>query len=468
MAENDDFKTQLKDALNARGAWLERNEMPKLKDDFRTFHSAVNSIYTLFVKKGYIVDDPYRNDAKTDDLKVPDVGPINESNKRDHLGECLSSLGKELDYIVNFCQFSLEFFSQQRIKVVMGIISYIDWTRLGTEEKPLTEMMNGIIVEARRGLDAVSRNMLNDSLASIGNATASIASRMKLLSEYNREDYKYNLRVNITDGMSEKDAQVANIRKQFAKKCAGESFYPELVEELRREDYTPRGPKLREAVLKKLAVTSTAGKKAKKAQTDFKPNIIDALNSIGTAGGTLNEIAKKIDTNYVLMSNKPVGLFGFMKKLWYAITGHEDDSVVYELEFTNPKGGVIHEDLHYNQFFIELGKKTKILQAVALNGTAAGRLPMLDETQLVDLYLRNAKDLITLQRILGALDIFFKKNVAPNDRGRVRGIKPELSALKSISIRANDRYTEYKSLKEEAEQFKRLGIDADVTENKVE
>jgi hypothetical protein len=59
---------------------------------------------------------------------------------------------------------------------------------------------------------------------------------------------------------------------------------------------------------------------------------------------------------------------------------------------------------------------------------------------------------------LSALDEFFKSKVAAENRERIKGIKPELSALKNSYVKANQLRYEYSAQKEEEEQLKRLGV----------
>ncbi|MCL2759776.1 MAG: hypothetical protein FWD22_06145, partial [Treponema sp.] len=50
-------------------------------------------------------------------------------------------------------------------------------------------------------------------------------------------------------------------------------------------------------------------------------------------------------------------------------------------------------------------------------------------------------------------------NVIANDRSKIKGIKPELSALKNTFVKANQIRYDYSAQKEEEEQMKRLGAD---------
>ncbi|MDR2865516.1 MAG: hypothetical protein LBV68_07910 [Spirochaetaceae bacterium] len=460
MIELNDYLKKLKEALGARQDWLERSDMPKLKEDFRAFHTALAVIYNFFVKKGYIADDPYRNDAKTGDLKVPEAGVVNEANKRDQIGQWMSSLIKEIDFLTNFYQFSVENFSQGKIKIMMGLIKYINWTRLSSDtDTPVTQAVSGIITTARRsGSDPVALTMLGDAVSKLEITTESIANHLKLISDFNREQYKYDLRINVTSAIPQNELQIATIKKRFASVCPKEPFYPELAEELIREDISEKGAALREAVLKKLAASGEKQKVAKQ-EVDYKAIVIDALNAIGGAAVTLIEISIKLSANYELMNNKKNGVWDKLCKLIQQMTNHEADPVFYDISYQDPnKGTTVRERLNYSTFSAVIEKKSKILNALAARGSAAAKLEAMDESQLVDILQRNTKDMLAIHKTLSALDSFFKTNVGHADRGKVRGIKPELGALKNAISRANQKMQEYQSLKEEAEQFKKLGI----------
>jgi len=71
MAENTDYPKILGEALNARAEWLEKSELPKLKEELRAYHTGFASLYNLYLKKGLINEDPYKQEAKIGELEVP-------------------------------------------------------------------------------------------------------------------------------------------------------------------------------------------------------------------------------------------------------------------------------------------------------------------------------------------------------------------------------------------------------------
>jgi hypothetical protein len=462
MSDQIDYLQQLKGALDAKRAWLDKNEMPMLKEQFRAFHTSLVGIYAFFVKKGYIVDDPYKQDVKTDDLKVPLNGPILEQTKRDQVGQRLSELSKEFDFLVNFYQFSLDNFTQDKIKIIMGLVRYINWGRLTPEsDSPITQAISEIIGTARHtGGDPVSMTSLNEGLKKLEGVTSYVVNHLKVISDFNREQYKYDLRIDVIEGMSESDANLANIKKKFASACPGVPFYQELIEEAIREDFSQGKAALREAVLKKLAVAAEKTKTTSKAVVNYKEIAIDALNAIGASAVVFLEIIEKFRFNSELVSKKKHGIFDALKKLIAQMSNANTAEIIYELDYTDPNKNVrVTEKLNYTAFNGELDKKIKILQAIAPNGPASAKLLTMEDSQLIEICQRNIKDVLLMHKTLTGLDDYFKGNVEKADRNKVKGIKPELASLKNAVTRANVKLQEYSASVEEAAQFKKLGIE---------
>ena len=102
MAENDSYIKSLTDALKARAEWLESSELPKLKEELRHYHSGFASLYNLYLKKGLIHEDPYKQEAKIGELEVPSIAPFSEMEKLDQLTRRLANYDNQLDFLVNF------------------------------------------------------------------------------------------------------------------------------------------------------------------------------------------------------------------------------------------------------------------------------------------------------------------------------------------------------------------------------
>jgi hypothetical protein len=241
----------------------------------------------------------------------------------------------------------------------------------------------------------------------------------------------------------------------------GTPFYAELAEELIKEDYSGQSKTLREKVLKKLEVQGVKSK-TPKAPVSFKPILIEGLNAIGSSGTNLSEIMAKINENHGVLENQSKGIWSKIKKLMAQMANKEGEPVIYDLEYVDPnKGTPVREKLNFSNFCAEVEKKISILQAIAARGAAAKKLESMEENQLIELLQRNMKDVQNFHKTLNGLDDFFKNEVDKSDRARIKGVKPELSALKNAATKAGQKLHDYNAQKEEEEQFKKLGIAAE-------
>ena len=57
-----------------------------------------------------------------------------------------------------------------------------------------------------------------------------------------------------------------------------------------------------------------------------------------------------------------------------------------------------------------------------------------------------------------ALDEYFKNNVNPLERSKIRGITMELTTIRNIIVKSNQIRAEYVAYAEEQEQMRKLGI----------
>jgi hypothetical protein len=237
----------------------------------------------------------------------------------------------------------------------------------------------------------------------------------------------------------------------------GEHFYKELIEEIINEDYTPSGTDLRETILNSLKVAEEKPKAAKLV-VDYKNILLDGIQVIGGASSTLAEIGAKLDENQTILESEKKGFLAFINELIRKITHAEPEEAVYDVEyFDTAKDVTVREKVRFYKFRDEMAKKARILSSF-VRGPAYNKLSAMAEDQIVNYLEKNIKDVQSLHKTLNALDDYFKANVATHDRGRIKGIKPELSALKNTFIKANNRRHEYSAQKEEEEQMKRLGI----------
>jgi len=459
MAESNDYLKTLAESLKARAEWLERSELPKLKDELRSFHTGFASLYNIYLKKGLIHEDPYKQEAKIAELEVPSATSFADMEKLDQLTRRLANYDNQLDFLVNFYQFSPEFLNMDRIKRILGLVKYIDWIHLTPDShSPMTKAVAEITNQIKIGTDSLTMSVISESLTHLNKSFPQIMGYLKILTDYQREAYKLDLR-DVTAGMSkEETANHPQLKKKLVQTKPGFPFYPDLVEEVIKEDYSNEGPELRQAVLKKLQVAE-AKPKAVKAPVSFKIILLEGIQGLGSTAGTFTEILAKLDENQTVLQNTKQSFMHKFKRLMQQVFNKEPDPIIYDLEYMDPLKGIpVRERVNLTTFRSDLERKIRTLAPLASRGTAAARLESMQEEQLMGFLERNIREVQSMHKILGALDDFFKAAVDRADRDKIRGIKPELATIKNAVVRANSKRHEYSAQKEEEEQLKRLGV----------
>jgi hypothetical protein len=458
MADANDYLTSLAAALAERRDWLEKTELVRLKEELRTYQTSFSSLYTIYLKKGLINEDPYKQETKIGELEVPDTGPFNDTERTEHLSIRLSNYDNQLDFLVNFYQFGVEFLNLDRIKRIIGLVRYIDWVHLTPDAHAAnTKAVAEITNQSKLGVDPIALNVIGGSLSNLAKSTAAIMGILKELTDYHKEFYKFEVRTAL-GAISAAEANAANIRKKIAAALPGKPFYQELVDDLIKEDFSKDGPVLREAVLKSLAV-EIAKPKTVKTPVSFKAILLEGVHVIGSVNFALTEIGPKLDENEALLANRKKNLWEKIRLLLRQMMNKEPDEVIYEVAHMDPtKGAVVRENIDFHRFRNEMDRKNRTLASLVSHGAAQPKLDVMPEEQLTSFLEKTIRDVQSLHRTLTALDEFFKTEAPKEDREKVKGIKPELATIKNAIVRANQIRHEYNAQKEEEEQMRRLGI----------
>jgi hypothetical protein len=462
MAETEQTQSSyvdtLEQALFSRKEWLEKEETGKLKDELRNFHSSYASLYNIYLKKKLIDEDPYKQETKITELEVPDSAPFIEAKRIEQLSIRLSNYDNQLDFLVNFYQLGIDFLNLDRIKRIVGLVRYIDWVNLSPDNQNLmTKAVAEISISSKSGVDVITLSIIGEGLSRLSKTTTSSMTILKNLNLYYRECYKLDVRKKITQNMSASDATLENIKKKMHSAMSGTPFYKELIEEIIKEDYSKNGQDMRDMILNALKVP-TVKQKSVKPLINFKSILLDGIQVIGGASNSLTEILTKLDENQTIMENYKKSLMQIIKELIRQITNAEPEEVIYSVEYLDQTKGVpVKEKIYFYQFRDELEKKIRFLASL-MRGPAYQKLSAMTEEQIIGYLEKNIAEVQNYHKTLGALDEFFKTKVTPENRDKIKGIKPELSALKNSYVKANQLRYEYSAQKEEEEQLKRLGI----------
>ena len=315
MAENDvnNYIATLEQVISAKQDQLDKTEMAKLKDELRTFHASFASLYNIYLKKKLIDEDPYKQEAKITEIEAPDSSTFLEAKRIEALTIRLANYDNQLDYLVNFYQLGVDYLNLDRIKRIVGLVRYIDWTGFSPDAQGLmTKTVALLTNQSKAGVDPLTLSIIGESCSRLSKTTQSSMKILKDLSTFYREKYKLGVRQGISKDMSASEATPENIRKKFPSALPGQPFYKELIEELIREDYTDSGPDLKETILNTLRVKEEKPKAVKPA-VNLKNTLLDGIQVIGGSSNTLTDIAGKLDENHAIMENKKRGFIHKIK-----------------------------------------------------------------------------------------------------------------------------------------------------------
>jgi hypothetical protein len=456
--DNTEYQNKLAEILEAYYLWLEKSEFPKLKEACRTLHSSFAALYKMFLQKRLIHEDPYKQDVKIAEIKVPD--PIStEGDKLEQLTVNLSAYDNQLDFLVNFAQLDTDFLTLDNIKRISALIKYIEWTKF-TLDTPntTTKAVVDLTVTIKTSGDPMGSRIVTDSVSAMDKASVAIMGCLKVVAGFNREYYKLELRQNITGFMKPGDVTVEQIRKKFPSAMPKKPFYPDLVDEVIKEDAVPGGEKLREEILKKFTVPDNKPK-AEQTVESFKPTLLEGFVVISSAAVSMAEMAPKLDENNSVLQNRKQSFLAQIKAAIRQMIHKEPDPVIYEVEYIDTaKGTPVKEKVNFNVFRSDMEKKIRTYGSLCTRGAPATRLASMEEKQLLPLLERAVRDAQAVHKTLTGLDEYFKAAAPKEVRDKIKGIKPELATMKNAIIKANQRRHEYSAQLEESEQFKKLGV----------
>ncbi len=476
MGDKVEFLATLEEALEQRRAYLDEVEIPKLKDSFHAYESALKSVMSLLLRKSLVKEDPYKHEQKISEVTLPSTDPVLESEKGEQISLRLSDFESQLDFLNNFYQFSVEFLNLSRVRLLSKLVKYILWDKLSEVSGSVnTKLVAEIFSKIRQSGDKLAAGVINDAQNQLVKSTEDILNVLRDLTSYHRERYKYEIRRRLFTVVDFDERMVANERDEVLKKLkvrfaqlvskGGEEgfdrrtpYYPELVSEILDEDYSEYGAGLRDGVLEKLKVQ--IAKPTKKEAPEFKPMLLEAVRLISTGGIPMESALQKLIENAQMLEQKKLTI-GARLRLWFTrLVGSETPTRTYEIELSDPETAITRvERLDFKKYAEQVTKRCKILESISNKMSPTySKLAEADEDQIHSFLSQNLDDVYALYSKMPALDNFFKAKLGSEDKVRLKGIKMEINAIKNAVVKSNQKMHEYISRKEEEEQLKRLGI----------
>lgn len=467
--EEDNFANELQQALSKKQEWYNSECLQELLMQYRLMHTCVKTLYETFVKKSLITPDPYRLDKKISEIIVPESSPFSENDIPKVFGERFSNYETMMDYICTYFRFSIENFSIATVKKLIDFNKVFEWNDLSMNNvKMNTRALAITISHAKNGAPNVVQSMINDSVAKSSQAVVVINKMLNELGIFMRELYKGGLRRDVFDhpefdkqkAAESAEGELSEIKRLYTKITGKKNLYTDLVNEIIEEDHGPDKERKQQAVLERLSIKGTVkAETKKKAGPDLKEMLMQTVLAIGSSAPTLLQLHSKLTENFdVLFTRKATFWNKLIAALIKAFNLKEKEKIC-QLPVKDAKTGVERiQKLNVNEFLTDLFKKERIYNGVATKGIEFQKISTANEDAILGFVNKQISELQSAFVIINSLDAYFKKEVANENKARVKGMQIELSALRNSIINANKKRSEYVSYREESEQMTKLGI----------
>ncbi len=468
MKDDNNFLVELETVLEKKKTDLEKKELTALKETVRLFTSAFEGIYNLFLKKGLIAEDPYKYEQKISDVTPPSADMVVDSEKNHAISQRLSVYDSQLDFLNNFYQFSADFITMPRIKKIILLIRWIKWEKISEASTDInTRIFAEIVVKITQGNDQMSIKLLNDSLNRMKDTSKKIILLLKALSMYQREKYKFDIRSKIieelkissNDMRSSSKNTMLKIKSNF-KKIMGNDipFYSELVKEIFIEETTPEGESLKSDLLKRLKIEEV--KNEKKKEINYRQLLLDSVRILSTASIPLEHAFNKLEFNNSLIKEKTLS-FGDKFRLWImSFSKTESIKKIIEIDIFDERLSTtktVQLDLIN---YLDTGRKKIRLIAAAGNKLSSTyrKLEGATDDFVLGFISKTLEELSVINNRLDPVNVYFKSEAGRDQRKNIKGVKIEVTSIKNILVKANQKRQEYISKMEEQEQLKKLGV----------
>lgn len=468
MDNQDDFTQQLIEAANNKLGWFNTTAIPKLLDEYRSFHSVIGTIQSMLEKKGLLIPDPYRMDARITKIELPENDHMNDGERAAKMGLRVSQYERTLDYITNVFKFSYEQLDDKAIRSLLEFNTFVNWTSLvETSPKENTRRMAEMLNTVKHGSDPLSNGIVSECVDSITKSLSCINSTLKDLTDFRRQMYKIEIRKSIfthpqytvkQDGGSMTEA-VLQIKKLYSKVIPNSYFDTELVNELVQEEYGPQTIKSRQKLLDMFKIQEAKQEK-KEVKVDTKEMLVNALRSLCAIAPQFDMALKKLEDNEQNYSEASLSSWKkFMRALRKAF--HiEEKPRSYTLSIVEAlTKSTRTETVKFEEFTSEISRKVRVYNALSNpDSVQSGKMFSQSEDAIFDFLIKQQSECQRISTLLNAFDEYFK-NAAPAEiKSKIKGLKMELTSIKNVLVKSNQLRAEYSAEVDEAKQMARLGI----------
>ncbi|UTY28771.1 hypothetical protein [Treponema putidum] len=466
MENRKNFVEELSVVLETKRNEFNTKILPKVQENYNIQISALHAIRSTLLKKRVIHDDPYKYDSKMTEVEIPSKENFADSEKASVIGTRLAHYETMLDFVNNYYQFNTDFLTPKRISILLELNSTFIWsdftnTSTHTNTRAIADIINNLF----KGPDQLSNSLLRDSVAHMGKSEVYINTQLKSLSFFHREEYKLLMRREIMPSVKISKADCSNpanilreIKKIFSIKMKKKPFYTDLIVEIIREDYGEDSSILQQEILSKLEI--------KEKQDSFSPQkvnnrpiLISGLKILSNSAPHLKAALEKIKSNQEMVYKAENTVFKKLAQIFRQILKLDPPEKHITIIITDTiNQNTKKQTINYSVFEKEVLQKISLFQSILMPNSAVNqKIKTMPDELLFKSLTKYISDSNEILKQLGGLDEFYK-NVKPELRSKIRGIKIEITTITNSIIKANQYRAEYQALSDEVNQMKKLGV----------
>ena len=468
MGENLDFTEQLKSAIKEKSDWFNQEQLCKLSENYHLLHTCVRNLYDVLVKRALISPDPYKSERKISEIVAPDESPFSENERSMAIGSRFSEYESMLDFICTYVKFSTEYLDIQKIKRLNDLNNSFQWSNLSlNNSKTNTRGLAALIQEARTNNTQMQLSMLTDAITKSSQAVTEISSILKDLTDFQRESYKLQIRINFYNhpsfdkekAFSSTSNQIAEIKRLFPQVMGKSPYYSELIKEIVEEDQGSDSQARQQLVLTKLQVSRKVVKE-KVSTVDTKEMILDSFHTLTNLNEIYEQVAEKLNNNVNILEGSKNNIAARIKRFFRKIFNMKEPDLNYTFIIVDPKKGTkSSRSVNIRVFIGNIIRKSRYYTPLTNKGsTEFHKVKTFEENAILEFTNKNIMENQEILTLLDAADEYFKQNVPASERGKIKGLKMDLITIKNIIVKAVQKRSEYCSYIEEQEQMKKLGI----------
>ncbi len=375
MEGSGEFLLQLTDALSRRSQWLERDQIPRLRETVQRYQNLFESLMGMLIRKGLLREDPYNYEQAMTDIMVPSDAPLTDFENADETSYRLAAFRRQLKFITTELEYGLSSLKLSRLKKLSALLSYVNWAELSdTSSSPTTRSFARAFMKVLLGADAMAAQIVKEQENQIERAFNECKSIIADIVSYHRESWKAELRravlprlpIEPSGAQGKREEILRAMRKVYAKEMDGRPWYPALAQELVAEEVESDAESRKERLLASLAIPEPKPLVEKNVEREGKQILMEAVRILARPHEELVTAVESLTETERLLQTREGGLGQKLRRLFGRAPKEKADSHTYEIQFSEPALGTTKtEKVGFLQFAEESRKKATLLAAIA-------------------------------------------------------------------------------------------------------